>query len=120
VLAVREKLVALQKAMAQKKSLVMDGRDIGTNVIPDAEYKIFLTASPLVRARRRALEMEAKGMEVDFDKLVEEINERDWRDSHREHNPLKKAEDAVEVDTSDMTIDEVVAAIKGVMKIASC
>ena len=120
VLAVREKLVALQKAMAQKKSLVMDGRDIGTNVIPDAEYKIFLTASPLVRARRRALEMEAKGMEVDFDKLVEEINERDWRDSHREHNPLKKADGAVEVDTSDMTIDEVVAAIKGVMKIASC
>lgn len=120
VLAVREKLVALQKAMAARKSLVMDGRDIGTNVIPDAEYKIFLTASPLVRARRRALELEAKGLEVDFDKLVAEINERDYRDSHREHNPLKKADDAVEVDTSDMTIDEVVAHIKSLLRLAAC
>ncbi len=120
VLAVREKLVALQKAMAKRKSLVMDGRDIGTNVITDAEYKIFLTASPEVRARRRALEMEAKDMDVDFEKLVAEINERDWRDSHREHNPLRKADDAVEVDTSDLTIDEVVEAIEKIMKVARC
>ena len=111
-LDVREKLVALQKAMGQKRSLVMDGRDIGTNVLTDAEYKFYLDASVGVRARRRALEMEAKGQTVDIAEVEADIASRDWRDMHREHNPLKQAEDAVYVDTSDLSISEVIDVLK--------
>ena len=111
-LDVREKLVALQKAMGKKRSLVMDGRDIGTNVLTDAEYKFYLDASVGVRARRRALEMEAKGQTVDIAEVEADIASRDWRDMHREHNPLKQAEDAVYVDTSDLSIPEVIDVLK--------
>lgn len=116
VLAIREKLVALQRAMGAKKSIVMDGRDIGTNVLKDAECKIYLDASPRVRAERRALELQEKGMQVSIDEIEEDIKARDYRDMHREHNPLAKAEDAVLVDSSDMTIEEVVAAMKALIK----
>ena len=111
VLAIREKLVALQRAMGRKKSVIMDGRDIGTNVFTDAEYKFYITASPHVRALRRALELEQKGQKVDIDQVEADIIRRDYNDSHREHNPLRKADDAVEIDTSDMTIGDVVRAM---------
>ena len=111
-LDVREKLVALQKAMGQKRSLVMDGRDIGTNVLTDAEYKFYLDASVGVRARRRALEMEAKGQTVDIAEVEADIASRDWRDMHREHNPLRQAEAAVYGDTSDLSIPEVIDVLK--------
>jgi len=114
---VREKLVALQKAMGLRKSLIMDGRDIGTNVLKDcAEVKFFLTASPLIRAERRALEMRLKGQEPDEEALRKEIEERDYRDSHRAVNPLMQAEDAVLIDSSNMTIEEVVSEMKSIIK----
>ena len=90
----------------------MDGRDIGTVVLPEAEVKIFLTASPQARAKRRFLENQQKGICSDYDQLVAEIAQRDRQDMERIHSPLRQAEDAVCVDTSDMTIEEVVAAIK--------
>ncbi|MCF0150600.1 MAG: (d)CMP kinase [Firmicutes bacterium] len=116
VLAIREKLVALQRAMGQRKSIVMDGRDIGTNVLKDAECKIYLDASPRVRAQRRALELQQKGMQVSIDQIEEEIRARDYRDMHREHNPLAKADDAVFVDSSDMTIEQVVETLKAIIR----
>ena len=115
-LEVREKLVALQKAMGQRKSLVMDGRDIGTNVLTDAEYKFYLDASVQVRAKRRALEMEAKGQSVDLAEVEADIASRDYRDMHREHNPLKQAEDAVYVDTSKLAIPEVIELLKSYIR----
>ena len=111
VLAIREKLVALQRAMGAKKSVVMDGRDIGTNVLRDAEYKFYLTASVAVRARRRALEMEQKGEHVELACVEADITARDLQDSTREHNPLTKAADAIEIDSSAIGIREVVDAI---------
>lgn len=108
ILTIREKLVALQRAMGEKKSLVMDGRDIGTNVLKDAEYKFYLTATPAVRALRRAKEMEAKGDIVDLAQVEADIVARDLQDSTREHNPLRKADDAIEIDSSFMEIAEVV------------
>ncbi len=108
VLAIREKLVALQRAMADKKSVVMDGRDIGTNVLAGAEYKFFLTASAKVRALRRALEMEQRGETADLDAVEADIVARDRQDSTRKHNPLAKAADAVEIDSSARSIGEVV------------
>jgi len=98
--------------MGQRKSLVMDGRDIGTNVLTDAEYKFYLDASVSVRAKRRALEMEAKGQSVDLAEVEADIASRDYRDMHREHNPLKQAEDAVYVDTSGLSIPEVIEVLK--------
>ena len=106
---VREILVARQQEIAREQSVVMDGRDIGTKVLPDATLKIYLTASAEVRARRRFLEMEKKGKPVPCEQLLAEINQRDWDDSHRAASPLCRAEDAVELDTSDMTEDEVVS-----------
>lgn len=106
--SVRKKLVDLQRKMAQSKSVIMDGRDIGTNVLKDAEYKFYITAAPEERAKRRYEEMKAKGEEADYDQILKDINERDYNDMHRKLNPLCKAEDAVEVDTTSMTIDEVV------------
>lgn len=108
---VRAKLVELQRQMGRRKSVVMDGRDIGTNVFPDAEVKIYLTASPEERARRRCKEMEEKGEKTDFERVLEDINARDHQDMNRALNPLRKAEDAVELDTTDMSIEQVVRTI---------
>lgn len=112
---VREKMVELQQNLAKTTSVVMDGRDIGTVVLPDAEVKIYLTASSAVRAKRRFDELVAKGMECDLVTLQKEIEERDYRDMNREVSPLKKAEDAVELDTSYMTIAEVVEAMQKIV-----
>ena len=109
--AVREKLVVLQRKMGQEKSVVMDGRDIGTNVLKDAEYKFFMTASAEERAERRYKEMLEKGMETTYDEVLNDIIQRDHNDTTRELNPLRKAEDALEVDTTGMSIEEVVEFI---------
>lgn len=103
---VREALVAQQQAMGKEKGIIMDGRDIGTVVFPDAELKIFVTASAEVRAQRRYDELKAKGMTADFDDILKNVKERDYIDSHRETSPLRKADDALELDNSHMTIDE--------------
>ena len=108
---VREKMVELQRAMAADGAVVMDGRDIGTNVLPNADVKIFLTASVEERARRRYDEMAAKGYAVDFDELKDEIASRDKQDSERAISPLRQAEDAVLLDSTALSIDEVVARI---------
>ena len=105
---VREKMVALQQELAKTTSVVMDGRDIGTVVLPNAEVKIYLTASSSVRAKRRFDELTAKGMVCDLEQLQKEIEERDYRDMNREVTPLKQADDAVLLDTSDLTIEEVI------------
>ncbi len=106
--AVRVKLVELQQALAKVRDCIMDGRDIGTCVLPDAQVKIYLTASSEVRAKRRYDELTAKGEVCDLAQIKADIEERDYRDMNREHSPLKQAEDAVLVDSSDMTIEEVV------------
>jgi len=106
--AVRYKLTALQQDMGRRKSIVMDGRDIGTIVFPDADFKFFLTASADERARRRTAEMQAKGEEADFETIRADIVQRDYQDSHRDFRPLRKAEDAVEIDSTCMSIDSVV------------
>lgn len=106
--AVRDKLGELQIALGKRRSLLMDGRDIGTVIIPDAEYKFFLNASSRIRAYRRVCELREKGIACDLDVIEEEIKERDYRDSHRDYHPLKKADDAIEIDTSDLTINQVV------------
>lgn len=103
---VREALVARQQAMGKEKGIIMDGRDIGTVVFPDAELKIFVTASAEVRAQRRYDELKAKGMPADFDEILKNVKERDYIDSHREVSPLRKADDAIELDNSNMTIAE--------------
>lgn len=103
---VREKLVDIQRSIGRDKGVVMDGRDIGTVVIPDAELKIFITATPDVRADRRYKELLAKGEEVSFEEVLRNIRERDYIDSHREFSPLLKAEDAVEIDNSELSIEE--------------
>ena len=113
---VREKLVELQQKLAATKDVVMDGRDIGTVVLPNAEVKVYLTASSLVRAKRRALELEAKGEAVDVAKIEADIIDRDNRDMTREISPLKQAEDATLIDSSYMNIDEVVEAILNLVK----
>ena len=109
--AVREKLLELQKTLAREKDVIMDGRDIGTNILPNADVKIYLTASVETRAKRRYDELASKGGSCDFDEIARDIKERDERDMTREIAPLKKAEDAILVDSSDMTIDEVVSKI---------
>ena len=108
---VRAHLLKLQRNLAVENNVVMDGRDIGTNVLPNADLKIYLTASSKVRAERRYKELVEKGVEADFDKIEEDIIIRDRQDMEREIAPLKQAEDAVLVDSSDMTIEEVVDAI---------
>lgn len=109
--AVREKLVDLQRKMGQTKSVIMDGRDIGTNVLKDAEYKIFMTAAAKERAYRRWLELTEKGATIPLQQVEEEMIERDYNDSTRALNPLKMAEDAIELDTTGMTIPEVIEKI---------
>ena len=103
---VRAFLVAQQQAMGEKKGIVMDGRDIGTVVFPQAELKLFLTASPEVRAKRRFLELQAKGDNPDYEEVLRATNERDYRDTHRAESPLRQAEDAVVVDNSEMSREE--------------
>lgn len=103
---VRRALVAQQQAMGREKGIVMDGRDIGTAVFPDAELKVFVTASAEVRAQRRYDELKAKGMEADFDSILKNVQERDYIDSHRAVDPLRRADDALELDNSNMTIEE--------------
>lgn len=114
---VREDLVKRQQEMAKDKGFIMDGRDIGTVVLKDAEVKIFLTASVEARALRRYKQNQELGiLDNDLEKIKEDIAQRDYQDTHREHSPLRQAEDAIKVDTSDLTIDEVVDTI---MKIVS-
>lgn len=108
---VREKLVSLQKQLAAEQNVIMDGRDIGTCVLPDADAKIYLTASVKERATRRYKEQIEKGMQADLSEIEADIEKRDYQDMHREVSPLCQAEDAVLVDSSDMTIQEVVAEI---------
>ncbi len=113
---VREKLVELQKQLAAQSDCIMDGRDIGTCVLPDAQLKIYLTASSAVRAGRRYDELAAKGEACDLEKIQADIEERDYRDMHREVSPLRQAEDAVLVDTSDMSADEVISRVAGLCR----
>ena len=114
--SVRTKLVEIQRGMGQKKSIIMDGRDIGTNVLKDAEYKIYLTASAEERASRRFKELQEKGENQTYEEVLEDIKQRDYNDMNRELNPLRKADDAIEVDTTGMNIDEVVAAVLDIVK----
>ena len=108
---VREKLLSLQRKLARDMSVVMDGRDIGTTILPDADVKIYLTASSLTRAKRRYLELQEKGTVCNLDEIQKDIEERDQRDMNREISPLRQAEDAVLVDSSDLTIQQVVDRI---------
>ena len=108
---VREKLLSLQRKLAKDMSVVMDGRDIGTTILPGADVKIYLTASSLTRAKRRYLELQEKGTVCNLDEIQKDIEERDQRDMNREISPLRQAEDAVLVDSSDLTIQQVVDRI---------
>ncbi len=108
---VREKLLELQRTLARENDVIMDGRDIGTNILPNADVKIYLTASVDTRAQRRYDELKEKGEDCDLEQIARDIRERDERDMSRETAPLKKAEDAILVDSSDMTIPEVVSTI---------
>lgn len=112
---VREKLVKLQQGLAAREDVVMDGRDIGTVVLPDANVKVYLTASPQARAKRRYLELTQKGISCNIEEIEAEIIERDRRDMERKISPLRKADDAVLVDSSELTVDEVVNRIIDLM-----
>ena len=113
---VREMLLDMQQEVARRFNVIMDGRDIGTVVLPKATVKIFLTASAEVRAKRRTDELLAKGQKADYDTVLKEIRQRDYQDTHREIAPLKMARDSVKLDTSDMTVDEVIAAMKAIVE----
>ncbi|MEE1029215.1 MAG: (d)CMP kinase [Agathobacter sp.] len=113
---VRTKLVELQRELAKKQSVIMDGRDIGTVVLPDANVKIYLTASSAVRAKRRYDELKEKGIECDLDAIEKDIIDRDYRDMNRETSPLKQADDAVLLDSSELDIDGVVEAMKKIIE----
>ena len=115
-LVVRTKLVELQRQLASKENVIMDGRDIGTVVLPNANVKIYLTASSAVRAKRRFDELTAKGVECDIDAIEKDIIDRDYRDMHRETSPLRQAEDAVLLDSSNLDIDGVVAEMKKIIE----
>lgn len=113
--AVRAFLLETQRSMARSQNVLMDGRDIGTVVLPDAQVKIFLTASSEARAERRQKELIAKGVEADFETVLHDIEQRDWQDTHRETAPLRQAEDAVLVDTSELNFEESFEALKKVI-----
>lgn len=117
---VRQKLTELQKELASRENVVMDGRDIGTSVLPGAQAKIYLTASSRTRALRRCLELQQKGIEGNLEEIEADINERDYRDMHREISPLCRAEDAKFVDSSDLTIEQVTDAILRICREAGC
>lgn len=112
---VREALLDMQREAAWQYDVVMDGRDIGSVVLPKATVKIFLTASAEVRAHRRCKELQEKGQKVDYDQILKDIRQRDYQDTHRDIAPLKMTRDSVKLDTSDMTIDQVIAAMKKVI-----
>lgn len=112
---VRDMLLDMQRDVARKHNVIMDGRDIGTVVLPKADVKIFLTASSQVRAKRRYEELIAKGQKAELPQILKEIEQRDYQDTHREIAPLKKAHDAVELDTSELDIDGVIAAMKKII-----
>jgi len=112
---VREVLLDMQREVARQHNVVMDGRDIGTVVLPDAQVKIFLTASAEVRAKRRTDELLAKGQKANFDQILKEIQQRDYQDTHRPIAPLKMCRDSVKVDTSEMNIDQVVETIRTIV-----
>ena len=109
--AVRKMLVRRQQELAKNQSMLLDGRDIGTVVLPDATVKIYLTASPESRAMRRMLQLKEKGDDTPFEKILSEVNARDYQDTHRETDPLRQAEDAILLDSSDLTFEETVGAI---------
>ena len=113
--AVRDFLLELQREQARRHSVIMDGRDIGTVVLPKATVKIFLTATPEVRAKRRTDELIAKGQKADYNKILKDIQQRDYQDTHREIAPLKMARDSVKLDTSELDIDGVIAAMKEII-----
>ena len=113
---VRAQIFSLQRGLAERGGVIMDGRDIGTVVMPDADVKIYLTASSEVRATRRVKELQEKGEAADFEEIKKDIEERDHRDMTREISPLKQADDAILVDTSDMTIEQVVEKISSLCK----
>ncbi|MDD2959851.1 MAG: (d)CMP kinase [Lachnospiraceae bacterium] len=115
--AVRAKLLNLQRTMAEKFDVLMDGRDIGTQILPEAQLKVYLTASTAARAGRRYQELKDKGQECSLEEIEKDMKERDYRDMHRETAPLKQAGDAVLVDSSDMTIDQVVEKIIGLVQL---
>lgn len=112
---VRENMVEMQRELAAKNDVVMDGRDIGTTVLPDAFVKIYLTASSDARAKRRYDELAAKGEQCDINDIKEDIEKRDYQDMHREISPLKQADDAILLDTSNMNIEQVVAAMRDII-----
>ena len=112
---VRDMLLDMQREVAEKHNVIMDGRDIGTVVLPKATVKIFLTASPEVRARRRTDELTAKGQKANYNQILKEIQQRDYQDTHREVAPLKLARDSVKLDTSELDIDGVIAAMKEII-----
>lgn len=114
--AVREFLFDLQRNIAKENDCLMDGRDIGTVVLPDAQVKIFLTASAEVRAKRRYDELLAKGMKAEYNEVLEEMIQRDYQDSHRAIAPLKQADDAVLVDTSEMNLEQVIETLENIVK----
>ena len=113
---VREKLVEIQRGMGMRKSVIMDGRDIGTNVLKDAEFKIYLTASAEERAERRFKELQEKGETQTYEEVLEDIKQRVYNDMTRELNPLRKADDAIEVDTTGIGIDEVVDTVLDIIR----
>ena len=109
---VRIKLVSIQREFAENNSVVLDGRDIGTYVLPNAKFKFYLTASPEERAKRRCKEMKDKGVDIEYNAVLADINQRDYNDSHRAFAPLKKADDAIEIDTTGYGINEVLDLIE--------
>ncbi len=116
--SVRKKLDSIQKEIGMTKNVVMDGRDICTVVMPDAEHKFYITATPEERAMRRYKELLEKGEDVNYDTILSEINERDYNDTHRAVNPLRKADDAIEIDTTHLDIDGVLELIKSKIEFA--
>ncbi len=114
--AVRDRMVELQSNLARNHDVVMEGRDIGTRVFPDADYKIFIVADTEVRSRRRYLEMREKGVDCSYESILKDLIERDRFDSTREHSPLKKADDAIVIDTTRLTIEEQVAEIIDIIR----
>ena len=118
--AVRTFLLDAQRTLAASRDVLMDGRDIGTVVLPDATVKIFLTAAPEARARRRWLEYQQKGMEVAFEDVLADVKQRDYQDTHRAAAPLKQADDAVLLDTSELDFEQSLAAMKKIIAERAC
>lgn len=113
---VREKLVQMQQDIAKNTDVIMDGRDIGTCVLPDANFKFYIDADEVVRAKRRVHELTEKGLEADYDKILEDVRERDYRDKNREKSPLVKAKDAIYIDTSKLTEGQVISLITKIIE----